>query len=636
MPPSQKGKASLRPLILMPSDLHHGYTGQFGDGLSANRVAASAQLNDRGLVIQPPGAAEVVWPYADLRASDPIRKSSIDAVITSRAGGRASLFVDDTLLLAMLTKRAPQIRLRAERWRTARPGLAVGTLAALGYGAIWFFNVSPAKAIASTMPEKARIVLGNSVIRSMPEQRRCTGTEGRVALSKLVRRLMPNGPITADNITVLDWPLLNAFAVPGNRIVLTRGIIAQSLSPDEIAAVIGHEAGHTIELHPEAGLVRSVGFWALVQMLFTGTPGAIGNIGTVLAQLGYTRVAEREADGHALRLMREAGISPKAMADFFRRMETQRPSGAPRTPGASNDIFSSHPSTPERIALIESQPTYPSTAALADEDWKALKTICQNKEGGSVPLTPSAGNQPPRLPTPPPTPPPPQQKAATVNETPVNPATAAATPDAKIEIATRRIAADKADAEAFVMRGQAYVTKLNYTAAIEDFTQAITLKPGNTAALFARAMAYAQLKQLDPAIADYSEVIRLQPQSHAAYNNRANLYRAQKKLDASLRDYSAAIALNSKYTVALSNRALVYRERKEYESAITDFTAAIATNTSYAIAYVRRGETYELMSLRDKAIADFRAVLKLPEPAGAPSEPHKTARARLQALGVPP
>jgi hypothetical protein len=51
---------------------------------------------------------------------------------------------------------------------------------------------------------------------------------------------------------------------------------------------------------------------------------------------------------------------------------------------------------------------------------------------------------------------------------------------------------------------------------------------------------------------------------------------------------------------------------------------------------VRRGETHELKAAKEAAIADYRAVLKLPEVAAQPSEPHKTARARLTALGETP
>lgn len=645
------------------------FTGRYGDGATASRVPANVALTPEGLAIAPLGGSESVWPYADLRASDPLRPRSLDAVLTTRKTDPASLYVDDTLFLAALIKRAPQLKLGVGRWRDARAGLAVGALALAGYASLWIFDLSPTKGVAQMMPLKARTVLGDSVIRTMPAQKRCTGVDAHAVLDRLTRRLMPNGPITSDNIIVLDWSLLNAFAVPGGRIVLTRGLIEQAKGPDEIAAVIGHEAGHSIELHPEASLVRSVGFWALVQMVFTGTPGAIGNIGVVLAQLGYTRSAERQADEHALRMMREAHISPKAMADFFRRMENREP--APTSDNkAMSDILSSHPSNPERIARIESEPTYEATPALSAQDWAVLKMICGAPKiivppkpiGPAVkPSTETAGkvadgdasraaavkSQPEKIadarvePSRAETPKSEQPKfdaAKIEKDVAVRPAPPAAqpptTPDGRIVDATRRIAANASDAAAFMERGQAHAAKQDTAAAIEDFSRVLELKPDDAGTLFWRAAMFAQRNQTDQAVADYSEVIKLQPRNFAAYNNRGSLYRAQKKLDLALKDYSTAIAIDGRQAIALTNRALVYREQNNLDLAMVDLNAAVAANPSYLNAFARRGETLELKSQRESAINDYRTVLRFPEPAGAASEPHKTARARLTALGV--
>ena len=270
------------PSELAPNISAQTFSARYGDGLSAGRVLAHVRLEAAGLTFQFPGVAATVWPYRDVRAADPIRDRSRDAIITSRDAAQASLYIDDALLLVELAKRAPQIKLSRERWRTARPGLAVGLAAAAAYAGIWAFDVSPARGVASTMPEKARVILGESVIRTMPSQRRCTNAEGRQALGKLMRRLMPNGPVTAEAITVLDWQLLNAFAVPGNRLVLTRGIIEQARSADEIAAIIGHEAGHIVALHPETSLVRSVSAVTMAATIPSSVTSGKGSLASVM------------------------------------------------------------------------------------------------------------------------------------------------------------------------------------------------------------------------------------------------------------------------------------------------------------------------------------------------------------------
>ena len=58
---------------------------------------------------------------------------------------------------------------------------------------------------------------------------------------------------------MIDWALVNAFATPGGQIIMTRGLVQKAGSPDEVAGVLAHEIGHTIELHPEAGLVQGHG-----------------------------------------------------------------------------------------------------------------------------------------------------------------------------------------------------------------------------------------------------------------------------------------------------------------------------------------------------------------------------------------
>jgi beta-barrel assembly-enhancing protease len=135
-------------------------------------------------------------------------------------------------------------------------------------------------------------------------------------------------------------------------------------------------------LHPEAGLVRSIGFWAALQFFMTGSPGVLGNLGATAMQLGYSREAEREADQYAIRMLRDAGISVKPFAAFFKKLDPFGKSGKVPAPpptgriGSVFDILSTHPAPAERVATIEAVPEYPSTPALTDAEWKSLQTIC--------------------------------------------------------------------------------------------------------------------------------------------------------------------------------------------------------------------------------------------------------------------
>jgi predicted Zn-dependent protease len=109
----------------------------------------------------------------------------------------------------------------------------------------------------------------------------------------------------------------------------------------------------------------------------------LGDLGASAMQFSYSRDAEREADQIAVKLLREAGISSKPFAGFFKKLDPSTKSEKPPTPAASSgrfggikDVFSTHPNPAERMATIEALPDYPATPALADADWKALQMIC--------------------------------------------------------------------------------------------------------------------------------------------------------------------------------------------------------------------------------------------------------------------
>lgn len=171
---------------------------------------------------------------------------------------------------------------------------------------------------------------------------------------------------------------MNAFAVPGGQIVLTKGLIDKSETPDEVAGVLAHEMGHGIEMHPETGMLRNIGLAAAVQVILGGgAGGGLANAGMVLAQLGYSRDAERQADRHAYELLKGADIAPRGLANFFTRvtkMETEDP-GAAHAPAFN--WLRTHPPAAERAKLARQQPDYPATPALDEQSWLELKSICK-------------------------------------------------------------------------------------------------------------------------------------------------------------------------------------------------------------------------------------------------------------------
>ncbi|HXF55931.1 MAG TPA: M48 family metallopeptidase [Hyphomicrobiaceae bacterium] len=360
----------------MRSDDGAIYAGRLSAGQTAASEQVEVRLSERGVEIARAGcAAPLTWPFGALTVATPIDRTSEDVLLGYTYMPGASLFVSDRHFVARLMQAAPQLGVAAQRWRWARPLLAIGGAILVVIAVAWVLELSPARTIAGLMPDGVRQSLGRQVIQSMAGGRRvCDAPAGRAALDRLTERLSAaSGSYARFSVTVLDWNLLNAFAAPGEQIVLTRELIEQARSADEVAGVLAHEMGHGLERHPESSIVRVVGLNVAIELVLGGGGGTLANLGLLLTQLSYTRAAEREADAHALRILERAAISPQGIVGFFRRIEGME---GGRGSSAGLDLLRSHPATAERVRLAAARPHYPSTPALSEADWRALRAIC--------------------------------------------------------------------------------------------------------------------------------------------------------------------------------------------------------------------------------------------------------------------
>ncbi len=158
---------------------------------------------------------------------------------------------------------------------------------------------------------------------------------------------------------VLNDDTVNAFALPGGYIYISRGLIALAEDEAEVAGVIGHEIGHVTARHSaqrySAAMATNIGLSAvgiLGQVL--GAPAGVGNavsFGAQAALQSYSRGQELEADRLGARYMVRAGYDPSALTDFFAKLDAQgklEAKKAGRT-GDGFNIMSTHPRTTDRI-----------------------------------------------------------------------------------------------------------------------------------------------------------------------------------------------------------------------------------------------------------------------------------------------
>lgn len=163
---------------------------------------------------------------------------------------------------------------------------------------------------------------------------------------------------------VIDDSAVNAFAVPGGFIYVTRGILANMGSEAELASVVGHEIGHVTARHSVSQITRqefaNIGLG--LGMIGLAVMGG-GQMGSLLGQavgsgvqvlfLKYSRDDETQADDLGLRYMSSAGYAPTEMPHVFHtlaRQSQETPENA-RVP----EWQSTHPAPENREQRIESE-----------------------------------------------------------------------------------------------------------------------------------------------------------------------------------------------------------------------------------------------------------------------------------------
>jgi len=164
--------------------------------------------------------------------------------------------------------------------------------------------------------------------------------------------------------TVLDSDEVNAFALPGGYIYITRGIMAYLNSEAELAAVLGHEVGHVTARHAvrqqSGAMAAGVGATLIGILTGSGDLAGIANMaGTALVR-GYGRDMELEADAIGAEYLKRIGFDPEAMVDVVRllknqeMLEVQMARQEGRQPRVYHGVFSSHPDNDQRLQEVVS------------------------------------------------------------------------------------------------------------------------------------------------------------------------------------------------------------------------------------------------------------------------------------------
>ncbi len=167
--------------------------------------------------------------------------------------------------------------------------------------------------------------------------------------------------------TVLDSPVVNAFALPGGYVYVSRGLVALAGDEAQLAGVIGHEIGHVTARHSaqrqsQAAVAQAGVIAAVLGAALLGADGAlldaVGQGVSAVAQGGvasFSRAQEIEADRLGVRYLARAGYDPLAQADFLTAMSAQSELSARLAGGTHDpnrvDFFATHPADGERVRV---------------------------------------------------------------------------------------------------------------------------------------------------------------------------------------------------------------------------------------------------------------------------------------------
>ena len=209
------------------------------------------------------------------------------------------------------------------------------------------------------MSQKEEMALGEkSYKESLSQSKIITGTKDATRIKNIGARIakVANRSDFQWEFNLVEDEAINAFCLPGGKVVVYTGILKMAKNDDQLATVISHEIAHALARHGSERMSSSmvqqglqvVGNIALgvtapqYQNLFNQTYGVGTQLGVMLP---YGRMQESEADEIGIYLMSQAGYNVNEALKFWENMSEGKKEGS--------DFFSTHPSSTNRISDIQ-------------------------------------------------------------------------------------------------------------------------------------------------------------------------------------------------------------------------------------------------------------------------------------------
>ena len=335
--------------------------GVFSDEIDGGRASATIELSTSGMVALTSTGQRFGILYRDCQLD--IGGATGRMVFCRTPDRKLTIFCEDRRFPAALdmesggelSEQFSSVRgqrlSEGIRWRMWLLGMAIVSVLCLigGYYAL----IAIAKASIVAVPVSVDTKIGKLALESLElEGTRVTDKVIVDAVQEMVSRLEPHSELKGltFEVRVMDSPEVNAFCLPGGKMVVYTGLLKKAKTAEQVAGVLSHEMAHAIKRHGLQRITESLGIVVAIELMIGDVGGlvAIGvELGKSAALTSYSRELETEADIVGVQLLHAAAIDPLELAGFFELLKDE-----------GNDLpaamrwLSTHPEHEARIATV--------------------------------------------------------------------------------------------------------------------------------------------------------------------------------------------------------------------------------------------------------------------------------------------
>ncbi len=223
-----------------------------------------------------------------------------------------------------------------------------GLFLAFVVGLIWLVIVVITNLVL-LLPPSVEQQLGAVIVPAFEQQAQPSPTQDTLnqMLDSLEKHL-PDDKRRNFQVLYIPQDVINAIAIPGDRVIIYKGLLAEAGSENEVMMVLGHELGHFVNRDHLRGIGRGLAIQLLLAV-FLGDPGAVQNVAisgaASISQARFSQEQELKADEVGITLLERHYGQVAGATDFFERIG--------KLPGANIAFLSTHPAPKRRVVKLQ-------------------------------------------------------------------------------------------------------------------------------------------------------------------------------------------------------------------------------------------------------------------------------------------